>query len=92
MEPEEPVIGESPTGRPQTKAATEVMQQPDEAAVLHYYQTDHRMILIHHVELRDTVYVQTLTEEDMQSFNMTEEERSFGEAYVVQLNELLKHN
>ena len=43
-----------------------------------------------HVELRDTIYVQTLTEDDMTNLHITEEERSFGDAYVIQLNELLK--
>ena len=58
--------------------------------VLHHFQTSHKSILIQHVEFRDSVYVQTLTEDDMQTFNMTEEERAFGDAFVVKLNELIK--
>ena len=64
-----------------------------ETAALHNYEgtlTDHRSILVRHVELRDSVYVQTLTEEDMAIFGITESERAFGDSYLVQLNELLK--
>lgn len=65
--------------------------QLSDLEILHFFQTDHRSIIIQHVELRDSVYVQTLTEEDMLTFRITEQERAFGDAYVVQLNELIKH-
>lgn len=45
-----------------------------------------------HVDLLDTIYVQTLTGEDMAKLHITPAEQAFGEEYVVQLNELLKHN
>ena len=45
---------------------------------------------MHHVELRDSVYVQTLTEEDLESLGITRDEKSFGEKYVNELNKLLK--
>ena len=91
MEPAEPMVGvEENSGRPKTRAMSGEGNQIDEAAMLHYYQTDHRMILMRHVELRDSVYVQTLTEEDMVNLHITPEEQAFGEAYVLQLNELFK--
>lgn len=65
--------------------------QADYSAVTHFFQTDHRMILIQHVERRDSMFVQSLTEEDMAALNITEDEQAFSNAYVVQLNELIKH-
>ena len=35
-----------------------------------------------HVELRDSVYVQTLTKEDMINLHITPEEQAFGETFV----------
>ena len=81
---------EEKVGLPKTRAMSGEGNQIDEATVLHYYQTDHRMILMRHLELRDSVYVQTLTEEDMVNLHITQEEKAFGESYVVQLNEILK--
>lgn len=81
---------EEKVGQPKTRAMAGEGNQIDEAAVLHYYQTDHRMILMRHVVLRDSVYVQTLTEEDMINLHITPEEQAFGEAFVLQLNDLLK--
>ena len=69
----------------------ESSQPVDYSAVTHFFQTDHRMILVHHMEFRDSVYVQTLTPEDMISLRITEEERDFATQYVVKLNELLKY-
>ena len=92
MEPAEPLIGvETETGTLQTRAIVGEEEQLDEAAVLNYYQTNHRMILMRHVELRDTIYVQTLTGDDMAKLHITPAELAFGEEYVVQLNEMMKN-
>ena len=64
--------------------------QVDYSAITHFFQTDHKAMLIQHVERRDSVFVQTLTEEDMAALNITEDEQAFSNAYVVQLNELIK--
>ena len=91
MEPAEPMVGNQQHSEPlKTRALSGGGEPIDDAVILHYYQTNHRMILMRHVELRDTIYVQTLTEDDMTNLHITEEERSFGDAYVIQLNELLK--
>lgn len=94
LEPAEPMLEQ--TGReavPITKGtgSQPVAVQLDRMEVLHHFQTDHRSILIQHVERRDSVFVQTLTEEDMAALNITEDEQAFSNAYVVQLNELIKH-
>ena len=78
-------------GAPMTKAIAGEGEQLDEAIVLNYYQTNHRMFLIRHVVLRDTVYVQTLTEDDMADLHITPAEKDFGNEFVVRMNELLKH-
>lgn len=62
----------------------------DEAILLHMAQTDHYIILMHHVEFRDSLYVQTLTSDDMLNLQITEEEQQFGHNYVVCLNEMIK--
>ena len=84
--PESPVLQED---RPLTKTGSS-SPQTDYTSARHFFQTDHRIILMNHVELRDSAYVQTLTEEDMRNLHITESERAFCEGYVVQLNELLK--
>lgn len=65
-------------------------QYANEAELLSKAQRNHYLILMHHVELRDSVYVQTLTDADMQNLRITEAEKAFGEQYVVYLNELIK--
>ena len=75
--------------RPATRAEIQEPQS-DMSSRVHYFQTNHRIILMHHVELRDSVYVQTLTEEDLESLGITRDEKSFGEKYVNELNKLLK--
>ena len=95
MEPAEPdAAAQQATFRLRTKSATPTTQgmQLSDSEVLNFFQTDHRSILIQHVELQDGVYVQTLTEEDMANFHITEEEKAFGDAYVVKLNEFIKQH
>ena len=62
---------------------------PDDAE-LSRVQTDHYMILIHHVAFCDSLFVQTLTEDDLDNLKMTGEERAFSEQYVVDLNEFYR--
>ncbi len=38
--------------------------------------------------LIDSMYVQTMADEDMKGLSITEEEKSFSDAYVAVLNEL----
>ena len=45
-------------------------------------------MLIDGVALIDSMYVQTMADEDMKSLGVTEEEKSFSDAYVAVLNEL----
>ena len=66
-------------------------QQADEAMLRYQAQTDHYLILMHHVERRDSMYVQTLTEEDMVNLSISESEKAFSDNYVVSLNELMKN-
>ncbi len=93
MEPAETAVYEQQTGkRPETKSgcsSTHYAQLPA-AEVRHWFQTNHRSILIQHILLRDSVYVQTLTEADLLNLNITEEERNFSDACVTKLNSLLK--
>lgn len=86
-EPDNPI---AQTDRlPLTRSSLQPENEVDATSVRHYYQTDHRIILIRHVELRDRVYVQTLTEDDMTKLNITEEERAFGVTYLTNLNKLI---
>ena len=39
---------------------------------------------------KDSVYVQTLTDDDMVNLKITDEERAFSNNYVVSLNELYR--
>ena len=86
--PEE--ISQETVGLPMTRAQGTQSQTYDEATIRHYFQTNSRALVIHHVELSDSGYVQTLTKEDMASLNIPESEQGFGEAYVEKLNEMLK--
>lgn len=62
----------------------------DTARIMHFVQTDHRVILLRHIVKRDSVYVQSFTPEDMATFRITTEEQEWANAYIVHLNELLK--
>ena len=46
-------------------------------------------MIVKHVELQDSIYVQTLTAEDYESLGFTQEEIDFGREYVRILNEQL---
>lgn len=83
------VIGDD-YGEPQTKTVTEEPEF-ELSSVRHYFQTNHRIILMHHVVLVDSVYVQTLTEADMSALQITDAERQFSNDYIIQLNELLRN-
>ena len=89
LEPMEPSIMQEESGPLLTKSGDSPVQL-DMSAVTHFFQTNHKVILIHHVEFRDSVYVQTLTPEDMVALKITEEEQEFGNQYVISLNELIK--
>ena len=43
---------------------------------------------MHHVEFRDSIYVQTLTEDDMVCLKITDKERIFSTNYAIGLNYL----
>ena len=75
--------------RPLTKS-WEPVSSPEEAELLCRAQRNHYLILMHHVELRDSVYVQTLTEDDMCNLKITDEEQAFSEGYVDYMNSLIK--
>ena len=62
----------------------------DQSAVQYYFQKNRRVILMHHVAYKDSAYVQTLSDDDMQSLGMTDEQKEFGSRYVVDLNEINK--
>lgn len=88
----EPVAPDSPAvqeGQPLTKAGIEE-PKVDYSAIRHYFQTNRRIILMRHVEYRDSMYVQTLTDEDMRNLHITETEKAFGADYVAKLNEMHK--
>lgn len=90
MEPAEPDMPSS--SMPKTKSPSTLVQEPNltDAELRHHFQTNHRSILIKHIVLRDGVYVQTLTPEDMNSLKITYEEQSYGNAYLVQMNEMIE--
>lgn len=95
MESAEPAALEQQTfRRPLTKSGipSNQTQTLSDAEVLHFFQTDHRSILIQHIEFHDSIYVQTLTEKDVDNFCITEEELAFSDAYIVKLNELHKQH
>ena len=70
-----------------TKAEVETPFVSEEIR-LHFIQSSHIAMLIDGVALIDSMYVQTMTDEDMKGLSITEEEKSFSDAYVAVLNEL----
>ena len=66
------------------------MKEPDydQSAVRYYFQTNRRVFLMHHVEYKDSTYVQTLSEDEMAAFGITDGQKEFGNRYVVELNQL----
>ncbi len=70
-----------------TKAAVET-PFVSEGMRQHFVQSSHIAMLIDGVALIDSLYVQTMTDEDMKGLSITEEEKSFSDAYVAVLNEL----
>ena len=70
-----------------TKAEVETPFVSEEIR-LHFIQSSHIAMLIDGVALIDSMYVQTMADEDMKSLGVTEEEKSFSDAYVAVLNEL----
>lgn len=71
---------------PLTRAVED--ETEDEYLLRYESQSNHYLMLMRHVEFCDSVYVQTLTEDDFASLHITEDEQAFGEAYVLQLNAL----
>ena len=70
-----------------TKAEAEAPFVSEEMR-LHFVQSSHIAMLIDGVALIDSMYVQTMADEGMKSLGVTEEEKSFSDAYVAVLNEL----
>ncbi len=91
LEPEahENVLNEE--RRPMTKSGAMKKADYDQSAVRYYFQTNRRVLLMHHVEYRDSSYVQTLSEDDMRFFGVTDEQKEFGNRYVLELNQINKH-
>lgn len=88
----EPVFVEEVGNEHMPPTTKSVQPETEEDADLfrHKVQTNHYLILMHHVQLCDSVYVQTLTQEDMRNLKITAEEQEFSRQYVVQLNELTR--
>jgi len=89
MLPERAIYGDSDDDAPLTRV-NEPLETTDESELLHELQTNHYLLLMHHVVLRDSTYVQSLTEADFNSLDITEQERTFSFQYVTLMNEQLK--
>ena len=76
---------------PMTKSGMVKEADYDQSAVRYYFQTNRRILLMRHVEYRDSAYVQTLSEDEMRAFGITNEQKEFGNRYVVELNQINKH-
>lgn len=76
---------------PMTKSGMVKEADYDQSAVQYYFQTNRRVLLIHHVEYKDSTYVQTLSEDEMAAFGITDGQKEFGSRYVVELNQLNKN-
>ena len=74
---------------PMTKAGEQQPQRLNYYKALHYAQSNHITMIIKHVAFRDSVYVQTLTDEDYRTLDISQEEINFGNYYVATLNSLL---
>lgn len=86
----EPILS-SEDKKPLTKSSLrEQNSYSNEALLRHFTQTDHHLVLMHHVVFRDSLYVQTLTDDDMANLHITESEQAFSNSFVVSMNELLK--
>lgn len=90
LEPAAPESNLVEAGAPATKANGGKEANYDWSAARDHFQTSRRIILMHHVVYRDSAYVQTLSEEDMAAFGITDELKEFSRQYVVQLNEFKK--
>ena len=90
LEPAEPEIMQFEDGVPATKSAVGMDAKYDPSAMRYYFQTNRRVILMHHVVYRDSAYVQTLSDDEMKAFGITDEQKEFSRQYVVQLNEFKK--
>ena len=88
LEPAEPEIMPSEDGVPATKSAVGMDAKYDPSAMRYYFQTNRRVILMHHVVYKDSAYVQTLSDDEMKAFGITDEQKEFGNRYVVELNQV----
>ena len=67
-------------------------QTPDfgqsEAEICNVIQTSSILTMIHHVICRDGVYMESLTDKDMDTLGVSKEAKDFVFKYVKQLNEV----
>ena len=91
LEPEAHESIPNEEGIPMTKSGAMKGPGYDLSAVRYYFQTNRRILLMHHVEYRDSAYVQTLSEDEMRAFGITNEQKEFGNRYVLELNQLNKN-
>lgn len=88
QEPEEDVV----IGLPSTKADGNPATRLNYHKALHIAQSNHITMIVKHVTLIDSTYVQTLTEEDFNALGFTKEEIDFSNHYVGVLNGQLKED
>ena len=68
-----------------TKSGSEIDDLAARKA-LHRAQSNHLTILMHGIRLKDSVYVQTLSQEEMARIGITDEELDFSRRYLEELN------
>lgn len=83
QEPEESV--EQTVGLPTTKTVAQIPVM-SESEILHCIQSDHITMLVDGIVFQDSLFVQTLSAEDMTSLGITETEQNFSLLYLKTLN------
>lgn len=83
-------LAEDNLGMPLTKTVTD-KESKDYGLIDHFFQTNHRMMLVRHMVFRDTVFVQTLTNEDMITLKMSDQDQAAGLQYLSSLNAAVKN-
>lgn len=92
---DEPYVPPTPGGGSQGIKSPETVGQPLSAwtkGALHIAQSNHITMIVRHVALMDSSYVQTLTEDDFSALGFTQEEIDFSNHYISVLNEQLKED
>ncbi|MBO4671431.1 MAG: hypothetical protein J5640_06280 [Bacteroidales bacterium] len=87
QEPKEELV----SAEPWTKSSVYTTRLNYHKAV-HFAQSNHINMIIKHVQLKDSLYVQTLSADDFNALGFSQEEIDFSNQYINVINEQLKQD